>query len=159
MIITTGTNLYSALLHGAVDSTCAISTSVGDTAKLYGIEAARAKIISETRSFMEDNTPNLRHLYLYADEMTRTGRVTSVERGGLGAREHGNVLLRMAYGAPIGVVTDAALAGARSRVYGIAAPQLLGSIPQIGTLYNQCVIDEKFVKENTRSIDSIFDSL
>lgn len=159
VIITTGTNLYSALLHGAVDSTCAISTSVGDTAKLYGIEAARAKIISETRSFMEDNTPNLRHLYLYADEMTRTGRVTSVERGGLGAREHGNVLLRMAYGAPIGVVTDAALAGARSRVYGIAAPQLLGSIPQIGTLYNQCVIDEKFVKENTRSIDSIFDSL
>ena len=50
----------------------AISTSVGDTVRLLGIEAGRAKIVSETRSFMEDNTPNLRHLFLYADEMTRT---------------------------------------------------------------------------------------
>lgn len=158
-IMTVGTNLYSALLHSAVDTTCAISTSVGDTTKLYGIEAGRAKIISETRSFMEDNTPNLRHLYLYADEMTRTGRVTSVERGGLGAREHNNVLLRMAYGAPIGVVTDAALAGAGSRVYGIAAPQLLGSTPQIGTLYNGVVVDEEFVRANTRSVDSVLDDL
>ena len=45
------------------------------------------------------------------------------------------------------------------RVYGIAAPQLLGSIPQIGTLYNGVVIDEKFVCANTESVDSILDSL
>jgi hypothetical protein len=91
--------------------------------------------------------------------MTRTGKVTSVERGGLGAREHNNVLLRMSYGAPIQVVTDATLANARSKVYGIAAPQLLGSIPQIGTLYNGLVIDEEFVRSNTKSVDSILDEL
>jgi len=158
-IATSGTNLYHALLHSAIDTQAAISTSVGDSVKLFGIEAGRAKIISETRSFMEDNTPNLRHLYIYADEMTRTGRVTSVERGGLGAREHNNVLLRMSYGAPIQVVTDATLANARSRVYGIAAPQLLGSIPQIGTLYNGVIVDEKFVCANTVSVDSVLDSL
>ena len=158
-IATTGTNLYHALLHSAVDMRAAISSSVGDSVKLFGIEAGRAKIISETRAFMADNTPNLRHLYLYADEMTRTGRVTSVERGGLGAREHNNVLLRMSYGAPIQVVTDATLANARSRVYGIAAPQLLGSIPQIGTLYNGVVIDEAFVRANTLSVDSVLDDL
>lgn len=158
-IATTGTNLYHALLHSAVDTQAAISTSVGDSVKLFGIEAGRAKIVSETRSFMEDNTPNLRHLYLYSDEMTRTGRVTSVERGGLGAREHNNVLLRMSYGAPIQVVTDATLANARSRVYGIAAPQLLGSIPQIGTLYNGVVVDEEFVRANTKSVDSVLDDL
>lgn len=159
VISTTGTNLYHALLHSAVDTNEAISTSVGDTVKLLGIEAGRSKIISETRSFMSENTPNLRHLYLYADEMTRTGKVTSVERGGLGAREHNNVLLRMSYGAPIQVVTDATLANARSKVYGIAAPQLLGSIPQIGTLYNGLVIDEEFVRANTKSVDSILDEL
>jgi DNA-directed RNA polymerase II subunit RPB1 len=158
-ILTTGTNLYHALLHSAVDPRAAISTSVGDTVRILGIEAGRAKIVSETRAFMEDNTPNLRHLYLYADEMTRTGRVTSIERGGLGAREHNNVLLRMAYGAPIQVVTDATLASARGRVYGIAAPQLLGSTPQIGTLYNGVVIDEAFVRANTRSVDSVLDDL
>jgi hypothetical protein len=158
-IRTVGTNLYRALLHGAVDPTRAISTSVGDTYKLFGIEAARAKIVSETRAFMDDNTPNLRHLFLYSDEMARTGRITSVERGGLAAREHNNVLLRMAYGAPIGVVTDAALANARSKVYGIAAPQLLGAIPNIGTLYNGCVVDEAFVRANTKSVDSVLDDL
>jgi hypothetical protein len=91
--------------------------------------------------------------------MTRTGRVTSVERSGLGAREHNNVLLRMAYGAPIQVATDAALAGARSKVYGIAAPQLLGSIPQVGTLFNSLVVDEAFIRENAQSVDSALDAL
>jgi hypothetical protein len=147
------------MMHRAVDSRGAISTSVGDTCKLLGIEAARTKIVSETRGFMEDGAPNLRHLFIYADEMTRTGRVTSIERGGLGAREHDNVLLRMSYGAPIQVVTDAALAGARSRVYGIAAPALLGSVPRIGTLYNTLVIDEAFVRANTKSVDSALDEL
>ncbi len=159
VIKTAGTNLYSALLHGAVDTTSAVSNSIGDTARLYGIEAARAKIIAETRAFMEDGTPNLRHLFLYADEMTRTGRVTNIERGGLNVREPGNVLLRAAYGAPISVITDAALSGARSQVYGIATPQLLGAVPQIGTLYNSFVVDEAFVKANTRSVNSVLDEL
>ena len=158
-VATTGTNMYHALLHRAVDATAVITKSVGDTVKLLCIEAGRSKIVSETRTFMEDNTPNMRHLYLYADEMTRTGRVTSVERGGLGAREHGNVLLRMAAGAPVQVVTEAALTNSRGRVYGIAGPKLLGAIPQLGTLYNGLVIDEDFVQKNTKSVDSFLDSI
>jgi DNA-directed RNA polymerase II subunit RPB1 len=158
-IATTGTNLYHALLHSAVDTRAAISTSIGDTIELLGLEAGRAKIISETRAFMEDNTPNLRHLFLYADEMCRTGRVTSVERGGLSAREHNNVFLRMAYGSPIQVVTDAALTSAQCRVYGIVAPQMLGGIPQIGTLYNGLILDEEFIRGNTKSVDRVLDDL
>ena len=156
---TVGTNMYAALMHKAIDAACAISTSIGDTCKLLGIEAGRNKVISETRGFMEDAVPNLRHLQIYADEMFRTGRFTSIERGGLGAREHDNVFLRMSYGAPIQVVTDAALAGAKSRVSGIAAPALLGAVPRIGTIYNSLVVDENFVSENTRSVDSILDEL
>ena len=158
-ISTVGTNLYHAILNTATDTTEIISTSIGDTCKILGIEAARSKIISETRAFMEDNTPNLRHLQLYADEMTRTGKVTSVERGGLSARERNNVLLCMSYGAPIQVVINATLANAKSRVYGIAAPQLLGGIPKIGTLYNGVVVDEKFVSENIQSVDKVLDDL
>ena len=156
---TGGTNLYAAVQHPAVDAPRAISNSVGDTLKMFGIEAARSKIISETRGFMTGGAPNLRHLFIYADEMTRTGRVTSIERGGLSAREHDNVLLRMSYGAPIQVVTDAALANSRSRVYGIAAPALLGSVPRIGTLYNTLAVDENFVRANMRSVDSILNDL
>lgn len=159
VINTAGTNLYSALLNRAVDPTEIISNSIGDTYKMFGIEAARAKIISESRSFLEDNTPNLRHIFIYADEMTRTGKVTSIERAGLNAREHNNVLLRMSNAAPIEVVRDATLNNTKSRIYGIGAPLVLGAMPQIGTLYNEVVIDEKFVKSNTKSIDSFLDDL
>lgn len=156
---TVGTNFYLALLSKAVDPTCAITSSIGDTCKLLGIEAALSKIVSEIQAFMRDNSPNLRHLQLYAYEMTRTGRWTSVERGGLGQREPNNVLLRMAYGAPVQVVTDAALACTRSKVYGVAAPQLLGSTPMVGSLWNSLVVDEEFVAANARSVDSVLDSI
>jgi DNA-directed RNA polymerase II subunit RPB1 len=159
VVSTVGTNLYHACLNSAVDASQAISTSVGDTLKMLGIEAARAKIISETRAFMEENTPNLRHVQIYSDEMSKTGKVTSVERGGLGAREHNNVLLRMAYGDPIRVLTDATLAGAKCKIYGIAAPQILGSIPQVGSLYNSLVVCESFVRDNVQSVDSVLDNL
>ena len=159
IISTSGTNLYNVMMHSAVDKLNTVSSSVGDTFKLFGIEAARTKIINETRAFMEDSTPNLRHLFIYADEMTRTGKLTSVERGGLSAREHGNVLLRMGYGAPIQVVTDATLANARSRIYGIAAPLILGGMPQLGSIYNNIIVDEDFVKENFKSVDSVLDDL
>lgn len=158
-IATTGTNLYNALLHPAVDTRVAISSSVGDTVSMYGIEAGCAKIVTETQAFMEKKAPNARHLQLYADEMTCSGKPTSVERGGLGSREPNNVLLRMAYGAPIQIVTDAALSNTRSPVYGIAAPLMLGSTPQIGTCYNDLVIDEDFVSKNTVSVDSVLNSL
>ena len=159
VVRTAGTNLYHAMMHADVDAPAAISTSIGDTYRMFGIEAARAKIISETRSFMETSTPNLRHLYLYADEMTRTGAVTSIERGGLSMREPANVLLRMAYGDPIKIVTDAALGSVKNKVYGIAAPQMLGSVPQVGTLYNSLTVDEDFVRANVASVDNVLNEL
>ena len=159
VITTTGTNLYHAMLHQNIDKTQASSTSVDETFRTFGIEAARAKIISETRAFMEDSTPNLRHLYLYADEMTRTGKVTSVEGAGLGSREPGNIFLRMSAGSPIQVITSAALNTVKSKIYGIAAPQLLGGIPQIGTLYNSVIVDEEYVRANIKSVDNVLDEL
>lgn len=158
-VTTVGTNLYGCALNKYLDSLQILSSSIGDTYKMFGIEAARNKIITETRSFMEDNTPNLRHLMLYASEMCRTGRVTSLERGGLAVREKSNVLLRMAASAPIQVVEEAALNGAKGRVYGIAAPQMLGDTPKVGTLYNEFTVDDEFVAANAKSVDSVLADL
>jgi hypothetical protein len=65
----------------------------------------------------------------------------------------------MAAGAPIQVVVDATLNNTKSKIYGIAAPQLLGSTPQIGSSYNSFVVNTRFVQENTKSVDSILDEL
>ena len=157
-VVAQGSNLYGACLLRGVDPTRVVSSSVEDTYRLLGVEAAQAKIIAETRAFMT-SAPNLRHLLLYACEMTRTGRVTSLERGGLKAREGANVLLGMAFQNPVGEVVGAAVAGALAPVYGIAAPQLLGATPLIGSLFNRTVVNEAFVRANTASVDRVLGDL
>jgi len=117
------------------------------------------KIINETRATIKDSKVSIRHLYIYADERTRTGRVTSIERGGLSAREHNNIYLRASYQDPIRILIDAALGNAKSTVTGIATPQILGMIPKIGSTYNTVIIDEEFVKNNTKSVDDILENI
>lgn len=159
-ISTSGTNLYNMLLLNKLfDTTSIRSNSIPDTYEIYGIEAARSKIINETRAIIQDSRVSIRHLYIYADERTRTGRVTSIERSGLSVREHNNILLRASHQDPIKCFTDAALNNIKSNVYGIAAYQLLGSIPKIGSVYNSVVVDEEFVQENIKTVDEILDSI
>ncbi|MDE2097456.1 MAG: hypothetical protein KGL39_09445 [Patescibacteria group bacterium] len=159
VIATVGSNLFEVMLNPNLNHAEVISNSVGDTLKMFGIESARSKIMSETRSFMEGNTPNLRHLMQYSDEMTKDARVTSVERGGVAAREPRNIMLKMSFAAPVQVLTDASINCTVGDVYGIAAPLMFGAIPKIGTRFNEFVVDEDFVKENAISVDSVLDSL
>lgn len=160
VINTNGTNLYNVLLYNqAFDTSRIVSNSIPDTYDVYGIEAARVKIINETRATIKSSNVNMRHLYIYADERTRTGRVTSIERGGMAAREHNNILLRASHQDPIRNLIDAAMNNIKSNVYGIGAPQILGMTPKIGSIYNSIVIDEDFVQKNVQSVDDILDSL
>nr|UPT51773.1 NP1450L [African swine fever virus] len=158
-IKTNGTNIFGAMLDDNIDPYTIVSSSIGDTMELYGIEAARQKIISEIRTVMGDKGPNHRHLLMYADLMTRTGQVTSLEKAGLNAREPSNVLLRMALSSPVQVLTDAAVDSAVNPIYGIAAPTLMGSVPRIGTMYSDIIMDEKYITENYKSVDSLIDML
>ena len=160
IINTFGTNLYNVLLYNNLfDATSICSNSISDTYDIYGIEAARVKIINETRATIKDSKVNIRHLYIYADERTRTGRVTSIERGGMSVREHNNILLRASYQDPIRILIDAALGNVKSSIYGIAAPQLLGMIPRIGSTYNTITVNEEFVQNNVKSVDDVLNEL
>jgi len=156
---TDGTNIYGVLAVRRVDPLRIVSSSIGDTAKVFGLAAARAAIVREIRNFMSSNAPNARHLGLIADEMTMTGRITSIERGGIDVRERDNVLLRMSMAAPTQVLQKAAVAGTAGRVYGAAPALALGRPPTLGTTWNEFSMDEDFVRENVQSVDSVFDDL
>jgi hypothetical protein len=156
-IRTVGTNIAGAMLNSAIDARRIISSSVGDTNKMFGLTAARNKIISETSSFVEATSRS--HITLYADEMTRVGKVTPLERGGLAVREKNNILQRMALGDPIRTISEAVCNSTVGPVYGIAAPRVLGSTPEIGTRWNKLVVDESFVQKNMVSIDRVLDTL
>jgi hypothetical protein len=158
-IRTVGTNIYGVLTNRRIDPLRIVSSSIGDTEKIFGVAAARQTIVREIRRFMGGKSPNIRHLLLYADEMTRTGRVTSLEKGGVNIRERDNVFLRMAMSAPTQVLQDAAPSGAVGRVYGIAPYLMLGRAPPIGTIWNEFSMDEEYVRANKKSVDTVLDGL
>ena len=91
--------------------------------------------------------------------MTYTGKVTSIERGGLNKREINNVLLRLGFVSPLHTLEEAAVNAMEDDVTGITAKMLVGTTPDIGTAYNQFYINEKFVADNTVKADKWLDEL
>lgn len=156
---TVGSNLEEILMLDNVDSANVTSSSVWDTLRVFGVMAARDKIMRMTRNIMGGDTPNPRHLQIFADEMTRLGGYLNIERGGLNTREPDNVLLRMGYGDPVRTVIDAAVNNVSSKIYGLTASRMVGSLPRVGTRYNTFEIDEEFVIKNTQTIDSALDDI
>jgi len=156
---TTGTNIYGVLLNKNIDPLRVVSSSIGDTAKLFGIAAARGTIVREIRRFIGGRAPAVRHMQLYADEMTRTGRVTPLEQKGVVAREKHNVLLHMAMASPAGILQNAALTNAREKIHGIAPYLMVGRTPRVGTLWNDVIIDQDYVRATTESVDDILSGL
>jgi hypothetical protein len=124
---------------------------------MYGIEAARASLVME----LEELIPgmNYAHYSVYADEMAVAGMLTSISRTGLDVREAHNVLLRTSYNYMNQVTKNAAVNGSYNEIYGISAPLMVGSVPKIGTLYNQVSIDHDFVKANTTTVEDLIDDL
>ena len=156
-ITTEGTNLKALLTNKRIDRYKIHSDAVQEMASVFGIEAARQKIITGLRNLID--SCNYRHFSIYADEMTYTGNVTSIEFSGLRSREASNVLLRIGFLAPMGTMEEAIINSMEDTVSGVTAPFLLGTIPRHGTIYNSFIVNKKFIKETVKKPDDIIDTL
>ena len=157
VIKTTGTNLVGILANKFVDPFRVQTDAILETQRMFGIEAARQKIITELRKLVD--TCNHRHYTIYADEMTSTGKVTPIERSGLGAREANNYLLRIGFSAPIQTLEEAGINAAVDNMTGITAPLLVGTIPRVGTLYNSLHSDAEMIHAHVKKPDDVFELL
>lgn len=155
-ITTVGTNFVGLMNNKFIDTPKIQTDAIIEVYRTLGIEAARQKLISELRNLVGCNH---RHYLMYADEMTFTGRVTSIERTGLSNREATNWLLRIGFGTPIQVLEEAGINAALDEVTGVTAPLMLGSIPLIGTLYNKFQVNGEMVKNNVKRADDYLDLL
>ena len=135
------------------------SNSIQDVYALYGVVAARNKIKNELKAIISGANPNTRHLYIMADTITMTGRLTSFEKNGLAVREKNNILLRIATSAPVVVINDAVHENLSYQVYGVSSALVLGTVPKIGTLYSEIAVDSDFIKENVKTANSIVDQI
>lgn len=151
VISTNGTNLRGIFTNKFVDVYNVQTDAIREVEKSLGIEAARQKIISELRNIID--ICYMSHYLMYADEMTYTGKVTSVERSGLSTREAGNILLRIGFSSPIQTLEEAALNSSEDTITGVTAPLLVGSTPRIGTLYNKFIMNSDFIRKNVKRPD------
>lgn len=144
LVETSGTNI-SDIMQYTEDVQYIISSSINDVYNTFGIEAARNQIILETKSALAEKTPNLRHIALFADILTRTGKLGSIERNGLKKSESENVLLNVANADPIGVLSASANNNIISPMYSYSDNLLLGSIAKYGPSYNSIVTDVELI--------------
>ncbi|QYB17636.1 DNA-directed RNA polymerase subunit beta [Pacmanvirus S19] len=156
-ISTVGTNIRGILANKFVDKYKVQTDAIQEMSRLFGIEAARQKVVSELRNLVD--SCNHRHYLTYANEMTYTGKVTSIESSGLKTREASNILLRVGFSSPLATLEEAAVNSSEDAVTGITAPLLVGSVPRVGTLYQTYIVDESFVKANVKKPDDVLEQL
>jgi len=157
-ITTNGTNMRGVLLNKYVDKYYVQTDAIQEMSAMLGIEAARRAIIAGLDGLAISDIDN-RHYMMYADEMTYTGKVTSIESSGIKTRENSNVLLRSGYSSPMATLEEAAINGMVDQVVGITAPLVVGSVPEVGSIYNSFYVNEEYVRENVISPDDLIAEL
>lgn len=158
LIQTDGTNMADIFENQYIDPYISQSDSIFEIYELFGIEAAREKLIIELRSIMDSSST--KHYLVYADEMTYTGEITSIEKTGLSIRESDNILLNMSFSHPLKSLETSAIDSKYSNCdASLSSSLMMGKVPNYASNYNTCCINEEFIKENTKNIISQLNDL
>ena len=156
-ILAVGSNTTDVLSNPYIDPYRTQSDSIDEIERVYGIAAARNKIINEMMMALDGL--NRIHCSIFADEMCYSGQVTNIQKTGLQKRENANITLRVSFQTAIQVLQDAAINGLTDHISGISGPLVLGTNPNIGTTYNAIVVNRQFLEENSKALEATFDDL
>lgn len=158
VIETDGTNMSEIFENEYIDPYKTQSDSIFEIYELLGVEAAREKIIIELKNMMD--SASAKHYLVYADEMTYTGEVTSIEKSGLAIRESDNILLNMAFSHPLKSLESASIDNESSMIDSCLSSSLMvGKMPNYGSNYNTVCINEEFIQKNIKNIESQLNDL
>ncbi len=157
VIKTSGTNFSAIMENPHIDMFRSSSDSIKEIESMFGIEAARYMLESELEKLTSGMSRP--HYALFADEMCSNGSVTAISKSGLERREPDNIMLRVSHNYMNQTLKNSAVNSSYSKIYGVSAPIMTGSCPQAGTSYNDIAVNTEFVKENTKSIETILDDL
>ncbi len=151
-IITDGTNFEAIIMNvPELDLLRCMTNNVVESFEIFGADIARRKVSSELRKQVTESLPRFHDHY--AEEMVSSGRLTSIERYGLSAREYKNVLLRMSESDPLAVITEAADNNITDTLMSLSAYTVMGQIPRCGSSMNKLVeIDEEAVDDLTAAL-------
>lgn len=158
IIRTNGTNLSEIFNNEYVDPYKTSSNSIIEIQELFGVDAAKQKLIIECRNMLPG--PNYKHFLLLADEMTYTGEITNLERSGLETRESGNGLLSVSLSHPLQILESLAINNQTSTVDNcLSSALMLGTTNNVCSNYNQLCMNSEFIDNNLNDLNSLVDEL
>lgn len=131
---TAGVNFAAlATIDDTVDLRRVTSNDVNAVLQFYGVEAARATIVSEIRSVfgVYGIQVDHRHLGLIADYMTHEGGYKPLNRSGI--ESCASPLLKMSFETTMKFLHDATIHGEQDNITSPSASIILGKPPRCGT--------------------------
>ncbi len=131
---TLGSNVNKVSKIEGVDQKRVFSNNIFEVASVYGIEAARATIVSEIIETMRAQgvDTDVRHILLVADTMTQSGEIQAIGRYGLSGSKS-SVLARANFEETVKHLTDAAVDGSVDGLNGIVENVMIGKAAKVGT--------------------------
>jgi DNA-directed RNA polymerase beta' subunit len=158
VIVTEGTNLKEIFKNPFINAYLSQSDSIIEIYELLGIEAARNKIIIELMNMMPAS--DQKHYNVYADLMSSTGSVSSIDKTGIEHREKNNLLLNLGNSHAIQNIEAFAINSSEGQCStGLTNSLLVGRCPKFASSWNSIVLNEQFIQNNVDSIQDVIDNL
>ncbi len=134
VLYTEGSSLKKVMKVKGVDFSRTLTNDVYEIYEVLGIEAARAAIINEALSTLEEQglEVDARHIMLLADVMTADGELRQIGRHGV-AGEKQSILARAAFEMTVNNLLDAAMRGEIDYLRGITENIIIGQPIKLGT--------------------------
>ncbi len=133
-IQTAGSNLGKVIAIQGVDPTRVYTNNVHEVAQVLGIEAARATLVREVMSTLDEQglEVDIRHIFLVADLMTSKGYIQQIGRHGI-AGSKSSVLARAAFEITVPTLAEAAVKGEVEDLKGVTENVIVGLPIPVGT--------------------------
>lgn len=134
IILTAGSDLKELFKFDFVDKTKTTSNNVFEIESIFGIEAARQKIIDEIYKVLDEQGIDLdvRHILLVADTMTMSGHVLGINRYGI-VKDKPSVLARISFETPLKHLIAASLSGEVDELKSVIENVMLNQPIPVGT--------------------------
>ena len=133
-IQTSGSNLGKVVQVQGVDQAKVYTNNVHEVAQVLGIEAARATLVRELMSTLDEQglEVDIRHIFLVADLMTSKGYIQQIGRHGI-AGTKSSVLARAAFEITVPTLAEAAVKGEVEDLKGVTENVIVGLPIPVGT--------------------------
>ena len=147
IIKTQGSNLLDIMGEDNIDTTRTTSNHILEILEIFGIEAARNKLIEELSNVFS-NSVNYRHISILVDFMTLSGEVMQITRHGLNNSSDSGPIAKMSFEEVPKVVIRASMFSEVDNAKGVSTNIMCGQLCKNGTNAFGIMVDENKLMSN-----------